>query len=245
MAEEEPQKEAENQEQNAEATEAVEAGAEAAEEVAVAEPKAPSMLMPMLLSAVITVVGVGVMVAVILPKQIKTAIAAASAASHHDGNSTDSHGDSHGAEGDSHGAEGDSHGEEGDSHGEGDKEEGAAAGTEDDNPKKPEPIVPEGESIVINPAGSGGTRYLLVEIFLLREDEKDKGFPKAILDHTKLLQAATVDQLSAEDSQSLADPATKERLKSTLKSAYQRLLDPEDQGDYKIDKLIISKWIMQ
>ena len=238
MAEEEPQKEAQNQEQNAEATEAVEAGAEAAEEVAVAEPKAPSMLMPMLLSAVITVVGVGVMVAVILPKQIKTAIAAASAASHHDGNSTDSHGDSHGAEGDSHG-------EEGDSHGEGDKEEGAAAGTEDDNPKKPEPIVPEGESIVINPAGSGGTRYLLVEIFLLREDEKDKGFPKAILDHTKLLQAATVDQLSAEDSQSLADPATKERLKSTLKSAYQRLLDPEDQGDNKIDKLIISKWIMQ
>ena len=237
MAEEEPQKEAENQEQNAEATEAVEAGAEAAEEVAVAEPKAPSMLMPMLLSAVITVVGVGVMVAVILPKQIKTAIAAASAASHHDGNSTDSHGDSHAAEGDSHAAEGDSH--------EGDKEEGAAAGTEDDNPKKPEPIVPEGESIVINPAGSGGTRYLLVEIFLLREDEKDKGFPKAILDHTKLLQAATVDQLSAEDAQSLADPATKERLKSTLKSAYQRLLDPEDQGDYKIDKLIISKWIMQ
>ena len=237
MAEEEPQKEAENQEQNAEATEAVEAGAEAVEEVAVAEPKAPSMLMPMLLSAVITVVGVGVMVAVILPKQIKEAIAAASAASHHDGNSTDSHGDSHAAEGDSHAAEGDSH--------ESDKEEGAAAGTEDDNPKKPEPIVPEGESIVINPAGSGGTRYLLVEIFLLREDEKDKGFPKAILDHTKLLQAATVDQLSAEDAQSLADPATKERLKSTLKSAYQRLLDPESQGDYKINKLIISKWIMQ
>ena len=238
MAEEEPQKEAENQEQNAEATEAVEAGAEAAEEVAVAEPKAPSMLIPMLLSAVITVVGVGVMVAVILPKQIKTAIAAASAASHHDGNSTDSHGESHGKEGESHGAEGDSHGE-------GEDKESDAAGTEEDNPKKPEPIVPEGESIVINPAGSGGTRYLLVEIFLLREDEKDKGFPKAILDHTKLLQAATVDQLSAEDSQSLADPATKERLKSTLKSAYQRLLDPEDQGDYKIDKLIISKWIMQ
>ena len=237
MAEEEPQKEAENQEQNAESTEAVEAGAEAAEEVAVDEPKAPSLLMPMLLSAVITVVGVGVMFVVILPKQIKEAIAAASAASHHDGNSTDSHDDSHAAEGDSHASEGDSH--------EGDEEEGEATGTEDDNPKKPEPIVPEGESIVINPAGSGGTRYLLVEIFLLREDEKDKGFPKAILDHTKLLQAATVDQLSAEDAQSLADPATKERLKSTLKSAYQRLLDPESQGDYKINKLIISKWIMQ
>ena len=228
MAEEEPQKEAENQEQNAEATEAVEAGAEAAEEVAIAEPKAPSMLMPMLLSAVITVVGVGVMVAVILPKQIKEAIAAAS---HHDGNST------------AHAAGGE-HKDDGE-HKEGEDKESDAAGTEEDNPKKPEPIVPEGESIVINPAGSGGTRYLLVEIFLLREDEKDKGFPKAISDHTKLLQAATVDQLSSEDAQSLADPATKERLKTTLKSAYQRLLDPEDQGDNKIDKLIISKWIMQ
>ena len=234
MAEEEAQKEPQNQEQNAEATEAVEAGAEAAQEVAVAEPKAPSMLMPMLLSAVITVVGVGVMVAVILPKQIKTAIAAAS---HHDGNGT-----SHSAAGEEHK---DGEHKEDSEHKEDEGEESDSAGTEEDNPKKPEPIVPEGESIVINPSGSGGTRYLLVEIFLLREDEKDKGFPKAVSDHTKLLQAATVDQLSAEDAQSLADPATKERLKTTLKSAYQRLLDPEDQGDNKIDKLIISKWIMQ
>ena len=70
--------EAQNQEQNAEATEAVEAGAEAVEEAPIQEPKAPSVLVPMLLSAVITVAGVGVMVAVILPKQISKAIAAAS-----------------------------------------------------------------------------------------------------------------------------------------------------------------------
>ena len=70
--------EAQNQEQNAEATEAVEAGAEAVEEAPIQEPKAPSVLVPMLLSAIITVAGVGVMVAVILPKQISKAIAAAS-----------------------------------------------------------------------------------------------------------------------------------------------------------------------
>jgi len=238
MAEEEPQKEEQNQEQNAEATEAVEAGAEAAEEAAVAEPKAPSMLVPMLLSAVITVAGVGVMVVVILPKQIKTAIAAAS---HHDGNSTGAHGkDGHGEEG--HGEEG--HGEEGhgegDSHGEGEGE-GDTAGTEEDDPKKPEPIVAEGENIVINPAGSGGTRYLLVEIFLLRKDVEDKKFPAEIKKNAKLLEAVTVETLSAQSAQALSDPATKERLKHTLKLMYEDKLGSK----HPIKELIVSKWIMQ
>ena len=56
----------------------MEAGAEAVEEAPIQEPKAPSVLVPMLLSAVITVAGVGVMVGVILPKQISKAIAGAS-----------------------------------------------------------------------------------------------------------------------------------------------------------------------
>ena len=237
MAEEEQQKEAQNQEQNAEATEAVEAGAEAVEETAGAEPKAPSVLVPMLLSAVITVVGVGVMVAVILPGQISKAIADAS---HHDGNSTEAH---DGKEGDSHGGkEGDSHEGEGDSHeGEGETEEGDAAGAVEDDPKKPEPIVPEGENIVINPAGSGGTRYLLVEIFLLRKDVEDKKFPAQVLKSTQLLQAVTVETLSAQSAQALADPATKERLKHTLKLAFQEKLGEK----HPIKELIVSKWIMQ
>ena len=231
MAEEEPQQGEQNQEQNAEATEAVEASAEAAEEAAVAEPKAPSMLVPMLLSAVITVAGVGVMVVVILPKQIKTAIAAASAASHHDGNSTGAHGE------EGHGEEG--HGE-GDSHGEGEGE-GDTAGTEEDDPKKPEPIVAEGENIVINPAGSGGTRYLLVEIFLLRKDVEDKKFPAEIKKNAKLLEAVTVETLSAQSAQALSDPATKERLKHTLKLMYEDKLGSK----HPIKELIVSKWIMQ
>ena len=242
MAEEEQQKEAQNQEQNAEATEAVEAGAEAVEETAGAEPKAPSVLVPMLLSAVITVVGVGVMVAVILPGQISKAIADAS---HHDGNSTGAHGKEdggHGKEDGGHGEDGGGHGEDGGGHGEeGETEEGDAAGTEEDDPKKPEPIVPEGENIVINPAGSGGTRYLLVEIFLLRKDVEDKKFPAQVQKSTQLLQAVTVETLSAQSAQSLADPATKERLKHTLKLAYQEKLGEK----HPIKELIVSKWIMQ
>ena len=229
MAEEE-----QNQEQNAEnaeASEAVEAGAEAVEEVAGAEAKAPSILMPMLLSAVITVVGVGVMVAVILPKKIEEAIAAGASTAHHgDANGT-GHGD---------GGHGDEHG--GDEHGGDEAEEGDdTAATAEDDPHKPEPIVPEGETIVINPANSNGTRYLLVEIYLLRDNEKDTAFPKEVAKHTKMLQALTVDYLSAEDTQSLANPVTKDRLKAQLKLAYQDKLGV----GHPIKELIVSKWIMQ
>ena len=217
--------EAQNQEQNAEATEAVEAGAEAVEEAPIQEPKAPSVLVPMLLSAVITVAGVGVMVAVILPKQISKAIAAAS--------------DTNGTQGQVQ-KDGDEKKGEGDEKKE-DADETADPTAEPDDPKKPVAIVPEGESIVVNPANSGGTRYILVEIFLLREEEKDTEFPKAVESKTKQLQAVTMDYLSAEDVQSLSNPATKERLKAQLKLAYQQQLG----STHPIKELIVSKWIMQ
>ena len=217
--------EAQNQEQNAEATEAVEAGAEAVEEAPIQEPKNPSVRVPMRLSAVITVAGVGVMVAVILPKQISKAIAAAS--------------DTNGTQGQVQ-KDGDEKKGEGDEKKE-DADETADPTAEPDDPKKPVAIVPEGESIVVNPANSGGTRYILVEIFLVREEEKDTAFPKAVESKTKQLQAVTTDYLSAEDVQSLSNPATKERLKAQLKLAYQQQLG----STHPIKELIVSKWIMQ
>ena len=81
----------------------------------------------------------------------------------------------------------------------------------------------------------------MVEIFLLRKDEKDTGFPEAVEKKTKELQAATVDLLSNTDARSLAEPSTKERLKAQLKLAYQDTLGAK----HKIEKLIVSKWIMQ
>ena len=224
--------EAQNQEQNAEATEAVEAGAEAVEEAPIQEPKAPSVLVPMLLSAIITVAGVGVMVAVILPKQISKAIAAAS-----DTNGTQGQVQK---DGDEKKGEGDEKKEDADEKKE-DADETADPTAEPDDPKKPVAIVPEGESIVVNPANSGGTRYILVEIFLVREEEKDAGFPKAVESKTKQLQAVTTDYLSAEDVKSLSNPATKERLKAQLKLAYQQQLG----STHPIKELIVSKWIMQ
>ena len=58
---------------------------------------------------------------------------------------------------------------------------------------------------------------------------------------SKLLQAVTTDQLSAEDAKSLATPATKQRIKAQLKLAYQKLLGE----DHPIKDVIISKWILQ
>ena len=229
MAEEEAQ----NQEQNAEATEAVEAGAEAAEEVAVAEPKAPSVLMPMLLSALITVVGVGVMVAVILPKQIAKAVAGAPSDKQKEGEGKEGEGkEGEGKEGE--GKEGE--GKEGE-----DKEGEVDPNAVEDDPEKPEPIVQDGEDIVINPAGSEGKRYLLVEIFLLREEEKDTGFPAEVAKKTTELRAVTLDFLSRENAQSLADPVQKDRLTAQLKLAYQEKLG----NKHPIRKLLVSKWIMQ
>ncbi len=224
--------EAQNQEQNAEATEAVEAGAEAVEEAPIQEPKAPSVLMPMLLSAVVTVAGVGVMVAFILPMQIEKAIAAAS-----DTNGTQGQVQKNG---DEKKGEGDEKKEDADEKKE-DADETADPTAEPDDPDKEVPIVPEDESIVVNPANSGGTRYILVEIFLVRDDKEDIGFPKAVQKKTKQLQAVTTDYLSAEDVQSLSNPATKERLKAQLKLAYQQELG----SSHPIKELIVSKWIMQ
>ncbi|RZO59065.1 MAG: flagellar basal body-associated FliL family protein [Limisphaerales bacterium] len=221
--------EAQNQEQNAEATEAVEAGAEAVEEAPIQEPKAPSVLVPMLLSAVITVAGVGVMVAVILPKQISKAIAAAS----------DTNGTQGQVQKDGEGGSEDSKGDAEDS--KSDDEETADPTAEADDPSKPVPIVPEGESIVVNPANSAGTRYLLVEIFLIRKDEEDTGFSKAVESKTKQLQAETMDILSQKDVKSLSVPYTKDVIKNDLKDRYQLLIGK----NHPIKELIVSKWIMQ
>lgn len=222
--------EAQNQEQNAEATEAVEAGAEAVEEAPIEEPKAQSILMPLLINNVITIAGVAGIFYFVLPGVIKSNIPSG------DSNST-AYSDSGDKKGDEKGKDEKGKDEESEDGG----EETADPTAEPDDPKKPVAIVPEGESIVVNPANSGGTRYILVEIFLVREEEKDTAFPKAVESKTKQLQAVTTDYLSAEDVQSLSNPATKERLKAQLKLAYQQQLG----STHPIKELIVSKWIMQ
>ena len=77
-----------------------------------------------------------------------------------------------------------------------------------------------------------------MEIFLVREEEKDADL-KAV-ESKPSSSRVTTDYLSAEDVQSLSNPATKERL-AQLKLAYQQQLG----STHPIKELIVSKWIMQ
>ena len=166
----------------------------------------------MLLSAVITVAGVGVMVAVILPKQISKAIAAAS-----DTNGTQGQvqkdGDEKKGEGDEKKGDGDEKKE--------DADETADPTAEPDDPKKPVAIVPEGESIVVNPANSGAPVIYSWKYSWSRR-RRGRWISKAVESKTKQLQAVTTD--SCGRCQSLSDPATKDVSRAQLKLAYQQQL---------------------
>ena len=106
-------------------------------------------------------------------------------------------------------------------------------------------IVGEGESIVVNPANSNGTRYLLVDIYLVRASEKDKEFKAEVERNSKELQALTMDELSSLEIKNLSDPSVKTLVKDRLRKQYETVLEPFAPGKNRIGKLIISRWIMQ
>jgi flagellar basal body-associated protein FliL len=219
MAEEE----ASAPEGNAEATEAAEAGTEAAAEAPAEAAPPQSLWMPMILSSVISIVGVVVLFMFVIKPGIKTAI---------DDALKDANGTPVAKNDDGQGGE-----EEKDGHG-GD-EEPDKKGVDDSAGEIP--IVEDGDNIVINPAGSNGTRYLLVEIFLTREKDSDTGFRKAIEDHTKMLKKITMDKLASLDVQQCTDPSIRPRIMYQLKRAYQEVLGSK----HPIDELILATWVMQ
>ena len=99
----------------------------------------------------------------------------------------------------------------------------------------------EGESIVINPANSGGTRYLLVDIYLVRKNAEDKTFKGAIDANSKKLQSLTMDKLSERDIQELSNPSVRKQIENDLKNQYQRVLGTQ----HPIEEIVVTKWIMQ
>ena len=110
-----------------------------------------------------------------------------------------------------------------------------------DDSKGPISIVGKGESIVINPANSGGNRYLLVDIYLIRANEKDKSFKSAIDTNSKKLQSLTMDKLSEHDIQELSNPSVRKQIENDLKKQYQTILGSE----HPIKELVVTRWIMQ
>ena len=101
------------------------------------------------------------------------------------------------------------------------------------------PIVEEGEFIVVHPAGS--TRYLMVEILLIREKAGDNGFPEIVKDNRKRLEAQVSNILSALTAEEMAEPSVRGGMPNQLKSLFQSILGKS----HPIDEVIIAKWVMQ
>ena len=219
MAEEE----AKAPEENAENTQAAEAGGEAAAEVPVEAAPPPNMMVPMIASVVISLAGMFAIFKFVIGPSIAASISAAVA----DANSTDGNKT----------AKEETKEETKDS----DKSGEASGGEGKDESDGPIPIVGEDENIIVNPAGSGGTRYLLVEIFLVRKEDKDTGFKPAIEAKSKELQDVTINTLRRYNAEDLSDPVMQDTIKDRLERLYQEILG----ADHPIDKLLVPKWIMQ
>ena len=229
-------------EENAEATEAAEATADAAEQApaeVVEAPKPQSVWLPIMASSVISIAGAFALFQFVLGPKLVKGLANAL-----DTNGTLQAHAGHGEGGKGHDDKGKGS-ESGGGHGEADgghETTGGVADPTEDDSKGAISIVGEGEAIVVNPANSGGTRYLLVDIYLTRGDKKDKGFKTAIDSNSKKLQAVTMAKLSEHDVQELSNSNVRTRIKDELKLQYQRILGAKE---HPIDELVITKWIMQ
>jgi flagellar basal body-associated protein FliL len=208
-------------EENAEATEAAEAGTEAAAEAPAEAGPPPSLWKPVILSSVISIIGMVVIFKFMFLGPILAKIGDPNAT---DGNSSVAKHD------EGHGEEEKGHGKEEDKAGKGADTSGGEIS-----------IVADDDNIVINPAGSNGTRYLLVEIYLTRGNDSDKGFRAAIEAHTKMLKKITMDKLSSLDVQQCTDPSIRPRIMYQLKAAYQERLG----SGHPIKDLILATWVMQ
>ncbi|MFM1555084.1 MAG: flagellar basal body-associated FliL family protein, partial [Limisphaerales bacterium] len=106
-------------------------------------------------------------------------------------------------------------------------------------PGTPVPIVEEGEFIVVNPAGS--TRYLMVEILLIRKNSDDNGFPTAVKENRKRLEAQVSNILSALSAEDMSEPSVRNGMPNQLKGLFQAILGTS----HPIQSVIIPKWVMQ
>jgi flagellar basal body-associated protein FliL len=245
MAEEEAQAPEENAAADGEAQAPAGEAGQAPEEAAA---KPPSMLVPMLLTSVLSIGGAyAIFQFAVVPSLVngfKKTI--------EDSNGTltfqlvqaAAGGDAHGKGGDGHGDGGDGHGDGGDGHGDGDGgdghgEEGGGASKTETKPGTPVPIVEEGEFIVVNPAGS--TRYLMVEILLIRKNADDNGFPTAVKENRKRLEAQVSNILSALSAEDMSEPSVRNGMPNQLKNLFQAVLGTS----HPIKSVIIPKWVMQ
>lgn len=233
MAEEEAQAPEENAVAEGEAQAPAEEAAQAPEEAA---PKPPSMLVPMILTSVLSVGGAyAIFQFAIGPSMVK---GFEKVIKDSNGTLTIKVVQSEGGGGEKKEGEAGKEGEGGKA-GEGGEEGEGGASKKETDAGEPVAIVEEGESIVVNPAGS--SRFLMVEILLIRAKDEDNGFPDAVKGKRKVLEALVSTELSALSVEQISEPSTRASMPAEFKRLFQDVIGEH----HPIKSVIISKWVMQ
>lgn len=191
-----------------------------------------------------------------LIKSINEAVAKATTAQSGDGHgkADDGHGaakkdDGHGAakKDDGHGAAGkdDGHGAAKKDDGHGAKKDDGAAKKDDkkgpaakeDDPNEP---VAVSERTVVNVANTGGQRYLVVKIALIRSEAKDSDFAKRVEKYGARLDASANTVLSTKTLEELEKPGIRTLVKAELQSEFNRIL-----GHASVKEVLFPVWVLQ
>jgi len=121
------------------------------------------------------------------------------------------------------------------------------------NPDDPEELVPivdaadeavANRSVMVNPKGTQGKRYIVVEVYMQRSEPKDIRFKERAAKHTKRLQEIVTRELEGHTIEDLQKPITKEFIRRTLQKKFNGLLEG-DGFHTPVGKVVFSKWIMQ
>lgn len=229
---------------------------DAAAAAAAAAPKSGGIaaLLPLILTPILCAgAAFGVFQFVIKPGLVKSINEAVAKAANAQGGA-DAHGkadDGHGAKkDDGHGAaKDDGHGaKKDDGHGakKDDKKDDKKDAKKDDKKGPPEKAddpnepVAVSERTVANVANTGGNRYLVVKIALIRTESKDTDFPKRVEKYRDRLDAAASTILSSKTLEELEKPGIRTLVKAELQGEFNRVL-----GHASVKEILFPVWVIQ
>ena len=121
---------------------------------------------------------------------------------------------------------------------------------EADDPEELVAVVDAGDEaaanrcVVVNPKGTQGKRYIVVEVYMQRSEPKDIKFKERAGKKTKLLQEIVTHELETQTIEDLQKPTTKELIRRNLKKEFNSALKTPS-SPAPVGKIIFSKWIMQ
>ena len=96
----------------------------------------------------------------------------------------------------------------------------------------------------INPKGTGGTRYLVAEIYLRRSGLGDTGFKRRVTKNSRALEEITRLELEDRTVEDLQKRFVQEEIKMTLLAKFNAELKTADHQT-PVKRIYFSKWVMQ